>query len=48
MSEMKKRALQITLLATGVAMLVIGLLRGEAAEILRKAIVICLECIGIG
>ena len=45
---MKKRAIQITLLAAGIVMMVFGLLRGEAAEILRKAIVICLECIGIG
>jgi len=45
---MKKHLLQLTLLAIGVCMMVLGILRGEAAEILRKAIVICLECIGIG
>ena len=45
---MRKHALQLTLLAAGIAMMIAGLARGEALEILRKAIVICLECIGIG
>ena len=45
---MKKYTLQLTLLVAGVCMMILGLLRGEAQEILQKAIVICLECIGIG
>jgi hypothetical protein len=36
------------LLAAGLALLVAGLLRGEAAYVLRRAIIICLGCIGIG
>lgn len=42
-----------TLAAAGVLLLggvfiVIGIIRGEADDVLRKAINICLECIGIG
>jgi len=42
------RARQALLLAAGVAMMVAGLMRGEAQEVLQKAILVCLECIGIG
>jgi len=36
------------LLAGGAAMLVSGLLFGEARELLAKAVIVCMECIGIG
>ena len=36
------------LLAVGVAFIVLGVSRGEALTVLRKAIAICLECVGIG
>ena len=29
-------------------MLIYGLISGEASVILRKAVIVCLECIGIG
>jgi len=39
---------QIILLVLGATLVVLGLLGGEASEILSKATVICMDCIGIG
>ena len=36
------------LLATAIAFILTGLLRGEAGVVFMKAVFICLECIGIG
>jgi hypothetical protein len=38
----------LLLLGVGLALLLVGVMRGEAAIVLAKAIRICLECIGIG
>lgn len=35
-------------LGIGVIFLIIGLFQGQLEEIYRKAVMICLECIGIG
>ena len=36
------------LLAAGTALAAIGLLQGQYASVLAKAVRICMECIGIG
>ncbi len=43
-----KRYSGFLLFAAGAAMLLTGAVRGEAAIILKKAVVLCLECIGLG
>ncbi|MBQ6824196.1 MAG: hypothetical protein IJN82_06845 [Clostridia bacterium] len=48
MKERTKNILALSLLCLGVIALLGGLFRGEAAEVLKKATMICLECIGIG
>lgn len=48
---MKGKARAITagvLLAAAVLFIVFGVNRGEAAAVLRKAVFICMECIGLG
>ncbi|RHP10058.1 CD1871A family CXXC motif-containing protein [Dorea sp. AF36-15AT] len=43
-----KKSSQIVLLITGITMVSYGVVRGEAAVVLGKAIKLCLECVGIG
>ena len=43
-----KKTSQIVLLITGITMISYGVIRGEAAVVLVKAIKLCLECVGIG
>lgn len=46
---MKKRSIySLVLLTVGLAFIVIGALRGETDAVLQKAIMICMECIGLG
>lgn len=43
-----KPVVQVALLIVGIAMVCFGVMRGEADDVLAKAIRLCLECIGIG
>ncbi|MBS1392931.1 MAG: thioredoxin [Christensenellaceae bacterium] len=46
---MKKRSIiSLALLAAGLAFIVIGAVRGEANAVMQKAIMIFMECIGLG
>ena len=42
------RFARYALIAAGIALAVYGFLSGEAAAVMRKAVTVCLECIGIG
>jgi len=44
----KRTVIRMVIIATGVAMMAIGIWQGELTAIIRKAVVVCLECIGIG
>lgn len=48
MNSKKTQLLRWGLLGLAAVFLVTGLLRREQAEVLGKAVRICLECIGIG
>ncbi len=43
-----RNAVAVMVLCLGVVFLAIGTMRGEAAMVLQKAVVICMECVGIG
>lgn len=42
------KRIQVMLLLLGTALLLAGLLQGEYAVTMGKAVRVCLECIGIG
>jgi len=47
--NIQKRFLSpVIILALGVVLAALGIWRGELDVILQKAIIVCLECIGIG
>ncbi len=39
---------RVLILVAAAAFVVIGVMRGEVGEVLKKSIRVCLECIGIG
>ncbi|EHL09290.1 hypothetical protein HMPREF9624_01331 [Oribacterium asaccharolyticum ACB7] len=45
---LKSRLTSLVLLCIGIAMMYIGVHRGEALVVMNKAIRVCMECIGIG
>lgn len=48
MTEKRRNLLMGSVLLVGAAFMVLGIMRGEVDVVLRQAITICLECIGIG
>lgn len=48
MPLIREKLVKITLLVVSLGAMAFGILRGEMGEVLRKAVTICLECIGIG
>lgn len=48
MNKRTVNLLRAACLITGAVFVGIGILRGEPAAVLQKAVKICLECIGIG
>ena len=48
MSFLKKNAPALTLLVIGALFLMAGVWREETEQVFRKAVNICMECIGLG
>ena len=45
---MKKKLISVLLIVIGCVMTVFGAFSGQSRDVLNKAIVICLECVGFG
>lgn len=48
MSFLRKNWVAIVLLTVGIVFIAVGMWRGEDETVFRKAVNICLECIGLG
>jgi len=48
MIRVKRLALPIAVLIAGLVMMAFGVMQGELQRIVQKAVIVCLECIGIG
>ena len=45
---MKKKIIFAVLMLAAAALIVTGCFNGDVAQVLNKAVTVCLECIGIG
>lgn len=48
MSFLRRNRTAVVLLAVAALFLVLGVMRGEQEIVFRKAVNICMECIGLG
>jgi len=48
MSDLRPALLRCVLLLLSAGLIIAGILRQEHVEVLKKAVRVCLECIGIG
>lgn len=48
MNRKPKKAVTWGLIIISVVLIVVGCLRGEPADVLNKAVKVCMQCIGIG
>ncbi|MDO4269308.1 MAG: CD1871A family CXXC motif-containing protein [Eubacteriales bacterium] len=48
MSFLKRNRIAVAVLLTAVCFVALGVWRGEAETVFRKAVNICMECIGLG
>jgi hypothetical protein len=46
--EIIRKALPLSVLFLGIALVIAGLAAGDAEQVFKKAVFICLECMGIG
>ena len=44
----KRKALGIAILSIGILLIAAGVFRGELNAIMQKAVLVCMECIGLG
>lgn len=45
---MKEKIIPVILILTGAVLITIGVKNGDASDVMKKAVMICLECVGIG
>ena len=44
----KRKVIGIVILIAGILLIAAGVFRGELDAILQKAVLVCMECIGLG